>query len=211
MKRRSLAGTSAVIQKKKKAAAAANTKGGMKKKKEPANKKRKADAADAEEGVKKKKKQKKPAVADTKEGEARWRDYIPLHPNDISNTLRAWRDALALLDIAVPHSVNIKGKWKSLEDKDMRACYERRRDHMMGEVVMADWFNALPLHVDDSLLAEEAGVAIYFWHCPRGVKRCLPRNQEAGIRSADQHANFSRIKVVTYQKDLELPDFSRNC
>ena len=96
-------------------------------------------ASDQKRGVKMKQK-----CASTEEGKACWREKIPGGPETIGDNLRGWRDAIANLDIAVPHSVCINGKWKSLDPDDLKVCYERRRDHMKGEVVMADWYNALP-------------------------------------------------------------------
>ena len=81
--------------------------------------------------------------ARTTQGEALYRDRMPPAVDMIANTVAAWRSALAKCDISISHAVTINGTQHSFSLPEMKRLYTRRRRHMQGEVIMADWFNNL--------------------------------------------------------------------
>ena len=170
----------------------------------PVKKRPCAESRNSESSVKE---EAKATEAQTVEGYAKYRNMLPPCPSTFDDDLRTWRAAVVHLDIKVPHSIRVDEKWKSLEVSDLKVCYERRREHMRGEVVMADWYNQLPPEVQRSMLEAEVGEAIFFWFCKRGRPCRLPKTARDGLESAYKNAQFKRIRVLTYQDDLPLPGF----
>jgi len=135
--------------------------------------------------------------------EERAQKQDPAKVDTFSQTVKGLRDALGLLDIAVPHSVLKNGKWKSMNPAQLRASYERRYAAITGNKIMREWAAAFPMGIPG---AGTMGSAQLCWIVKRGHPASLPWTCREGSRSAAVHGRYERVNMWTYETVSDVPD-----